>query len=239
MEPSQLQSVEVQLRDQHAATYWADYRRNKGRWWDELECRLLIRGVRARPGMTVVDAGAGVGRLSTALAARGCHVIALDFSTGSLRVLKRTQPSWQGLIWPLAATLTQPLPLRDDSADAIVADQVVQHIPTLEARVGAWRHLAAIARPDCILAAVVYRAGSTIPNEGYFENGLFYHRYTPREIAAELRRSGWWVMRVSSWYRLGWPGQAAQFAGPVEAMAARLHLLDKFATYLLAIARRA
>jgi hypothetical protein len=80
------------IRDLHAARYSADYRRDKGAWWDDLERALIVRGIRSRESLRVVDAGAGVGRLAHALSIAGCSVVALDISLQSLRVLRDRQP---------------------------------------------------------------------------------------------------------------------------------------------------
>jgi SAM-dependent methyltransferase len=77
---------------------------------------------RLRPGATVIDIGAGTGRVAVALAGRGLHVIATDPSLPMLQAMRRKSAEF-----PLAAVAADGpcLPFRSSSADAVVVARLL------------------------------------------------------------------------------------------------------------------
>jgi SAM-dependent methyltransferase len=232
------QSVEIGIRDWEAGGYALSYRNAVGGWWDDLERSVLVHSIRPRPGMRVLDAGCGVGRVAFALAQGGCQVFGLDFSFRSLRFLRLRSSLARLEVSAVLGTLTDPLPMGDQCVDAVVSCQVVQHIPKREMRIRAWEHLARVVRPDGRLTALVYKSWAGEQDEGLFDKGLFYHRYTPTELADELRAGNWTPIRMVAYYRHKWshlvpPG----LPKAIENLAAATHIVDHRARYLLVIAR--
>jgi ubiquinone/menaquinone biosynthesis C-methylase UbiE len=233
------QALEVSIRDWEAGGYASSYRRTVGLWWDELERALIVGSVWPRAGMRVLDAGSGVGRLTFALAAADCQVVALDFSMRSLRFLRIRSKFPPQRIITLAASLTDPLPIADESMDAVVSGQVVQHIPSGELRVRAWQHLARVTQRGGRLGAVLYKDSPGEESEGYFDSGLFFHRYTSVDLARELRSAGWEPSQMSAWYRRMWSSELPTIVPKsIETAAAASHVADHSARYLLVNAIR-
>jgi SAM-dependent methyltransferase len=232
------QSIEIEVRDWEAGGYAQSYRQTVGGWWDDLEPRLLVRAIGAKAGCRVLDAGAGVGRITSALVRAGCEVVAVDFSFRSLRFLRLRSGFRSRRVLPVTATLADPLPVCDASMDAVASCQVVQHIPTRENRVRAWQHIRAAVRPGAYLAALVYKTWPGEADDGVFEGGIRYHRYTPVDLAAELREGGWEPVRLSAYYRRNWSSRLPPLLPTLlEVAAATLHVADNDAHYLLVIAR--
>ncbi|MFD2093118.1 class I SAM-dependent methyltransferase [Blastococcus deserti] len=82
---------------------------------------LVRRAPHPLAGRTVLDAGAGTGLGSAALAAAGARVVALDLSADML--------SWQlGARPPAVVGDVTRLPLRDDAVDDVLAAFVLNHL---------------------------------------------------------------------------------------------------------------
>jgi len=235
---SKLQSGEIALRNEQAASYAVDYQRTKGPWWDNLEKTLLVKGARARKGMRILDAGCGVGRLTFALAHIGCQVESLDFSPESIRILRNSHPELQHRIRAIVHDTVDPLPFADGSIDGVVSCQVVQHIPTREARSIAWANMARVTKPGGRLATIVYHLIHSLSIEGWFNEQLFYHRYTPEDLSVELSEAGWTPLSMSVWYRRSWKNWPPPLAAGIEQLFSKFHLMDDRGIYLLATACR-
>lgn len=232
----ELQMHELTLRDAQARNYIHDYRASKGTWWDDFEKQLLFDAVMARTGKAILDAGCGVGRLTIPLAAMGCSVESLDFSPESIRILSEMSYEFQNRIHAQVHDLTQPLPLSPDSVDGIVSCQAVQHIPVRLERVAAWNNMFKIAKPGARLATMSYHAHGKIAEEGQFENGLFYHRYTSDDLSSELTEAGWSLVSFSIWYRRSWRNWSSELVVMIEKTFSALRLFDARGNYILAVA---
>jgi SAM-dependent methyltransferase len=79
---------------------------------------FLTERLGLRPGRTVVDVGAGTGKLTRALAATGAHVIAVEPLAEMRATLERVVPEAEAL-----DGTAESLPLADASVDAVTAAQ--------------------------------------------------------------------------------------------------------------------
>jgi SAM-dependent methyltransferase len=78
----------------------------------------LTRVLDLGPGRTVLDLGAGTGKLTAPLLATGARVVAVEPSEGMLAVLRREAPEAEAL-----AGTAERIPLDDASVDAVVVGQ--------------------------------------------------------------------------------------------------------------------
>ena len=92
---------------------------------------------------SVLDVGCGTGLVGRALRARGYggRLAGLDLSRESLDLARQAE-AYDALE---QADLQQPLPVADDSYDAVVCVGVMTYLPDVEAM---WRELARVTRPD-------------------------------------------------------------------------------------------
>jgi 2-polyprenyl-6-hydroxyphenyl methylase / 3-demethylubiquinone-9 3-methyltransferase len=125
-------------------------------WWDPAGPAVILHAIN-RPrvafylkalgdlgGRLVLDAGCGGGLVARELAAAGAEVVGVDRSLGSLGVARRAVgrrgpdpegvPRSMGSFRPAQGRLER-LPFADGSFDAVVAADVLEHLPDLPAAV--------------------------------------------------------------------------------------------------------
>ena len=78
----------------------------------------LVEELQLHEGRTVVDLGAGTGKLTRALVQTGSHVIAVEPGEAMLAELRRVLPDVEALVGGAEA-----IPLPDDSVDAVTVGQ--------------------------------------------------------------------------------------------------------------------
>ena len=121
-------------------------------WWDPAGPAAILHAIN-RPrvgfyleqlgdlgGRLVLDAGCGGGLVARELAAAGAEVVGVDRSLGSLGVARRAVG---GHFRPAQGRLER-LPFADGSFDAVVAADVLEHLPDLPAAV---KELARVLAP--------------------------------------------------------------------------------------------
>ncbi|MGH9468635.1 MAG: class I SAM-dependent methyltransferase [Terriglobales bacterium] len=190
---AELQRQERAYRER--AVTWRGSRRMSYQWQVELEA--VLARLRPRPGLRVLDAGCGVGRLSCAALRAGASVVSVDFALHRLQHLRRQAPAHRPAQL-CQADVTQ-LPLREPGFDAVVCTQVLEHIPDPAARRRLLAAFAAQLRPggECLLTVYNFslawrRQGQ--PREGLHASGVFYHCYDAAELRADLE--GWDVLEL-------------------------------------------
>jgi 2-polyprenyl-6-hydroxyphenyl methylase/3-demethylubiquinone-9 3-methyltransferase len=124
-------------------------------WWDAEGPAAVLHAINAPrldfyraalgalTGRLVLDAGCGGGLVARGLAAAGATVFGLDQSPSSLGVARRATAGVPGAFHPAAGKLER-LPFAGDAFDAVVAADVLEHVPDLPAVV---RELARVLAP--------------------------------------------------------------------------------------------
>ena len=168
------------------------------RFYEELSERTLhpytLRGIRYRnlvvasrlagPAGDVLEVGPGEGGLTGILMERGHRVVALDLALGWLQRLPAG-------VTKIAGEVTA-LPFSDRVFDAVVAAEVIEHIPDLDAALG---EAARVLRPGGRLVVTVpYRETLQYVNcpgcGTRFEVNGHVHRFEGAELERALRAAG-------------------------------------------------
>ena len=105
-------------------------------------------------GRVLLDVGTGPGTVAAAAAARGWDAAGVDAEESMLATARRLHP---GLRFGLG-TLPR-LGIEDDTADAVTANFVLNHVPDARASAG---ELARVAKPDGVVVATIWH-GVTSP----------------------------------------------------------------------------
>lgn len=155
----------------------------------ELRERLLLDlFLSGGPGHRVLNAGAGQGTFSLRLAERGFEVTSADASPAAVEVLEARVGG------EVAQADVIDLPFGDETFDAAVLGEVLEHIPDDAA---ALREVARVVRPDGVLAVSVPADPSRFGPSDHWAGHV--RRYTRRLLIAACEQSGFSVVRCQAW----------------------------------------
>lgn len=97
------------------------------KYWDDFEKRHLIPYIKSAKGKTVLDAGAGTGRISVRLHDIGADVTALDISPEMLSKLKSKNKTIKTVEGDL-----EDMPFEDNSFDMVFSSLALVHLKKIE-----------------------------------------------------------------------------------------------------------
>lgn len=134
----------------------------------------------------ILDAGCGAGPI-TRIVAGAERVVAMDFSVEAL--IRFNTSGYRSL--DLLNGDVSRLPFRNGSFDLVMSSQVLEHLPTIDLRRQFICELSRVLRAGGRMLLSVYNWSANyqslgVAKEGCHDNGIFYHRYTPEELRAEV-----------------------------------------------------
>lgn len=155
----------------------------------ELRERLLLDlFLSASPGQTVLNAGAGQGSFSLRLARLGFEVTSIDGSRAAVAVLRDRLPG------PVEHADVTAMPFADESFDAAVLGEVLEHVPD-DAR--ALSEVARVLRPGGVLAVSVPANPARFGPSDRWAGHL--RRYSRGMLVDSVEGGGFQVRRCVAW----------------------------------------
>lgn len=160
----------------------------------------------------ILELGSGHGRDSLHFAHRGFHVRAADFSSTGLEQL-RTRARQEGVaarIDPLVHDVRAPIPLADESVDAVFAHMLLCMALSTKQVHDLVDEIRRVLRPDGRLVYTVRHTGDAHygtgnpRGDGIYEHGGFAVHYFDRALVDSLAR-GWDLVEVRPFEEGGLP----------------------------------
>jgi SAM-dependent methyltransferase len=158
-------------------------------YWARTRLTLaLLDRLGLRPSVRVLDAGCGWGVTLESLERRGYRVVGMDISRSTLERLDRPNRTL------IEADLTQPLPEDQESFDAVLALDVIEHVDDDQVSVA---NLGRLARPGGVVVISV----PALPDLFTEFDAVQGHRrrYLPESLRSAFVGSGLVIERVFWW----------------------------------------
>jgi SAM-dependent methyltransferase len=157
-----------------------------------IEVATALRHLRLTKALNVLDAGAGVGRVTLELARHARSVVAMDISDANVKqLLKHAEERGLTNVEALAADLNEVL-LEESSFDRAVAVEVLQHIPSGALRADAVMRISRALKPDGIFVTINnrWRTGMQTAKDGTYADGRYRCYFSPSDMTELLLQCG-------------------------------------------------
>ena len=228
---------EREARDQEAGEYTETRARDS--YERAVEDAAILDALQLTPTDAVLDAGCGTGQTLESLLALADRVVAVDHSARSVEIAATRVPDEQSDRVSLLTADLRDLPIGSESVDAVMSIEVLQHIPTPEARQQALLELRRVLRPGGRIALIVYRWRGHIRRhkEGYFANKIYRYAFTGRELRKAFTQAGFEDVRVHGCVIAPRVSERLGVGHPSQLWLGRRVVARPFAHYLLATAK--
>ena len=159
---------------------------------DRLEIPSTVASLEPYAGKDIIDFGCGWGRITLRLLDQASRVLAIDFSRGLLTTLASRIEGRDNVALVLAdATRVR---LSPDSCDRALSSQVLEHLPGANLRLAYYQAILRPLRSEGIFVCTAYahslsRRIRRLPQDGFHDNGIYYHYFTRREIDRDIGRA--------------------------------------------------
>ena len=161
---------------------------------------VLLHHLKAAPGDTVVELGAGSCWLSHFLNLYGCRTVSVDVSTTSLEVGRKLFEAHPGTRWDLEPRFLpydgHRLPLEDESCDRLVLHDAFHHIPNQSEILG---EMARVLKPGGIVTLSEpgrEHSGAATSRAEVSKTGVLENDIIIEDLAERARACGFTAVEV-------------------------------------------
>ena len=180
-DPSLIKLQEMKLRDEEALIYDSFC----SPYTDRVELINMMNESKITSTESVLEVGAGTGRLTSQLLPISQEVVATDFSINSLEVLRQKVEQSQKL--HLLQCDACFLPIKESSFDKVISAQMLEHIPTFEGRTTALKNMGRSLKQQGLFLMSVYNYGfekrkAGHPKEGKHSSGIYFYNFSSQDI---------------------------------------------------------
>jgi SAM-dependent methyltransferase/uncharacterized protein YbaR (Trm112 family) len=166
------------------------YDESLSRSHNAIELSAIVSALRPMRGDTVVDLGAGTGRLTLPLARGGAQVVAIDLSPRSLEI-NRQKCEQAGVGDRVVHVMADAchLPIRTSTIEKLGGGMLLEHITPAQERRRCVEEIHRVLRPGCRMAITAYNYSWSLrrrraPREGSHNGDLYFYRFEGRELAS-------------------------------------------------------
>jgi SAM-dependent methyltransferase len=185
-------------RDENALIYDNWYIRTKGFYFDLLEKEAFISKINFPE--RILDIGCGTGRISGQYVKKNCEIVSLDFSQKSLDVYKRKiSPSKLKKVRLIKFDIVKKRLKKLGRFDKVVSCQTIQHIP-FSRSIELVNKIYFLLKKKGKFIFSVYSNNKLLykEKEGFLDNGIYYRRFSLKDIDFLFSRSKFQKYRVYS-----------------------------------------
>ncbi len=184
---SVLKRSEMAARDAQVS----DYDRMKGlALFGKIEIPVTLMQMNLALSDVLLEAGCGTGRMTPVFAPRCRFVDAVDFSFASLEVCRKKLENAGVQNVSLIQADVGALPFREAAFTKTVTCQVLEHLPTPEARKRMIEEIARVTEVEgrVVLSAYQHSLFTRLfgKKEGEHNGGIYYYRFTRHELVELL-----------------------------------------------------
>ncbi len=234
---------EIELRNNAASTYEENLLKFRSKWWINAQYEIIIRELKIKDGMSIYDAGCGVGLFSLKIAEKfkKANITAVDFSDESIKILNNNLYEKKiGNVQTIVDNIVDFIPGKFQYDRALCLD-VLHYIPGESNRLKAVRNIYNCLRKNGLFITYNYRwGGFRKPPAAKEEFGpeLYRYAFTKEELTKLLLHAGYkkvfctGIIRTPRKYRKNF---FASISPLTETILMKLHLFENNSEYLLGI----
>lgn len=234
---------EIELRNNAASMYEENLLKFRSKWWIKAQFEIIIKKMKIKDGMSIYDAGCGVGLFSLKIAEKfnEAKITAVDFSDESIKILNNNLFEKKiKNVRTIIENIVDFIPGKFQFDRALCLD-VLHYIPGENNRLKAVRNIYNSLKKNGLFITYNYRWGGfrkPPASKEEFGTELYRYAFTKEELTKLLLHAGFkkvsctGIIRTPKKFRRNY---LASISPLTETILMKLHLFENKSEYLLGI----